>query len=116
LSFRVTLTTQVDGGDTPDQFSFAILDKNNSEIPTHGLGDAFVSVDIDAADPIVNSFATDLARTDINIAAPGITIVPEPAGAAVLAASACVLLIAVTRGRRAPHWRRLHSVEAGCRS
>jgi hypothetical protein len=95
LSFRVTLTTQVDAGGTPDQFSFAILDKNNAEIPTQGLGDAFVSVDIDSVDPMVSSFRTDLGRTGIDIGAPTITAVPEPVGVGLLAGSLCIIVVGV---------------------
>jgi hypothetical protein len=100
LSFRVTLTAQVDAGGTPDQFSFAILDKNSAEIPTLGLGDAFVSVDIDSPSPLVNSFAADLSRTDIDIGAPAIAPVPEPAGIGIFAGSLCLISVGLKGFRK----------------
>lgn len=104
LSFRVTLTVNVDAGGTPDQFSFAILDGNGQEIPTTGLGDAFVSVDINSAIPTVNSFASDFpGRTSLNITEPAITPVPEPASLGLLAGGLCVGF-ALLRSRRAREW------------
>ena len=50
LSFGIDMTTFLDSGDTPDQFSFAILDNTGTEIPTTALGilgsDVLVSIDI----------------------------------------------------------------------
>src|SRR5262249_32296227 len=51
LSFQVTLSTALDGGGTPDEFSFAILDSYLSEIPTLGLGDALLTVDLSSSSP-----------------------------------------------------------------
>jgi hypothetical protein len=78
LRFSVSLTTAVDSGGTPDQFSFAILDKDGTEIPTLGLGDAFFSVNINSANPAPLAFGTDLTRTAIDVASPTIAVVPEP--------------------------------------
>jgi hypothetical protein len=88
LSFRLSLSTNVDSGGTPDEFSFAILDHTGTEIPTlASFFDVFVQIDIDSANPIVRTFATDTSRTpeggggSINIAAPTATPVssiPEP--------------------------------------
>jgi hypothetical protein len=87
LSFRLSLSTNMDSGGTPDQFSFAILDKTGAELPTlaPGFFDVFVQIDIDSASPIVRTFGTDTSRTPagggpaINIAAPvAASAVPEP--------------------------------------
>jgi hypothetical protein len=77
LHFRVSLGTNLDPGGTPDQFSFAILDKTGVEIPTTGLGNALVTVDINSPNPVPQSFGT--ASPTIQIAAPSVTPVPEPA-------------------------------------
>ena len=79
LSFQVSMTTALDAG-APDEFSFAILDSTLSEIPTMGPGDAFVTVDIDSANPTIQTFSSDLGRTTIDIAAPtisGAVVLPE---------------------------------------
>jgi hypothetical protein len=78
LSFMVSMTDAVDPGSTPDEFSFGILDNTLSEIPTVGLGDAFVSVDIDSSNPGIYSFNSDLGRTTINIPAPVIDVLTVP--------------------------------------
>jgi hypothetical protein len=88
LSFRLSLSTNVDSGGTPDEFSFAILDHTGTEIPTlASFFDVFVQIDINSTNPVVRTFATDTSRTPegggtpINIAAPTATLVssvPEP--------------------------------------
>jgi hypothetical protein len=83
LSFDVHQTTQADGGTTPDQFSFSILDCGHSPIPTTGPGDALFTVDIQGEPPLVQTFGGDSARTplcggnSIPIPPPTITVVPE---------------------------------------
>jgi hypothetical protein len=86
LSFLLSLSTNVDTGITPDQFSFAILDKTGTEIPTlaPSFFDVFVQIDITTANPPVQAFATNASRTPagggppINIGAPTVSAVPEP--------------------------------------
>jgi hypothetical protein len=87
LSFRLSLSTNVDSGGTPDEFSLAILDHTGSEIPTKSLFDVFVQIDIDSTNPLIHTFATDVSRKPaggggpIDIAAPTVTpvnSVPEP--------------------------------------
>jgi hypothetical protein len=106
LSFRLSLTGAVDPGGTPDQFSFAILQRlgpllPGPEIPTTGPGDALLTIDIDSASPSVLSFPTDTTRTDIGIPAAGISAVPEPAATSFVVAAAMVLLAPWLAGRRA---------------
>jgi len=59
LSFDLTLTTNVDGGGTPDLFSFAILDGALMNLPTKSLGsDTFMEINLDSASPSVATFAS----------------------------------------------------------
>ncbi len=62
LRFRVSLSTNVDAGGTPDEFSFAILDSSSTEIPTLGGFDAFLVLDVDSANPQPQVFASDTSR------------------------------------------------------
>lgn len=93
LSFHVFLTTDVDAGGIPDQFSFSLLDRSGGQIPTFGLGDLFVSVNIDSPSPVIAAFNSDASHPlPATPTAPGITTglprvtitptqteVPEPA-------------------------------------
>ena len=85
------MTTVLDAG-TPDEFSFGILDSTLIQVPTMGPGGAFVTVDIDLANPTIQSFSTDLGRTPIDIAAPTINeaaAVPDSAVPTLLVAAVC---------------------------
>jgi hypothetical protein len=83
LTFRLALTTSVDAGGVPDQFTFAILDSMGSEIPTLSPFDVFVELDIDSSNPALQVFASDTGRTPaagggpIDLAAPMVTVAPE---------------------------------------
>ena len=48
LSFSVSLTARVDPGETPDAFSFSILDSLLSPIPTTNFADAFLFININS--------------------------------------------------------------------
>ena len=106
LQFQLSLTTNVDAGGTPDQFSMAILDSSGAQLPTLSFFDVFVEIDLDSANPAIQTFASDPTRNTVaggapvNLAAPGFTAsspVPEP-GSIFLAGSALVIL-AVRRHR-----------------
>ena len=59
LSFDLSLTTHPDVGDTPDLFSFAILDGSLMNIQTQSLGsDALLEINIDGSAPSVATFAS----------------------------------------------------------
>ena len=59
LSFHVVLSTNFTAGDTPDNFSFAILDGNLMNLATQSLGtDSFLEVAIDGDAPTVATFAS----------------------------------------------------------
>jgi hypothetical protein len=87
LQFQVTLTTNVDPGPTPDEFSFGILwGSSLFDIATTSSNSAFLTVDITSPLTIVSS-ASDPSQPlgsgpGVTIAAPSIglpvTSVPEP--------------------------------------
>jgi hypothetical protein len=58
FSFTVNLTTNVDVGPTPDAFSFAILDNTLAPLPTTGLGDALLLVNINSSTARPETFPT----------------------------------------------------------
>jgi len=87
LTFTVDLTTNVDAGGVPDEFSFDILDSTGSEIPTLGTFDYLLLADIDSSQPTLYGYGSDTTRgtvttgDSIDLPAPSITSpVPEPAG------------------------------------
>jgi len=102
LSFQLSLSTNIDSGGTPDEFSFAILDKTGTELPTlaPGFFDVFVEIDIASANPAVLTFGTDTSRIPagggpaINTAAPVATpAVPEPGTILLFPTSLVALLV-----------------------
>ncbi len=101
LCFDVSLTTNVDPGPTPDQFSFAILDGTGAEIPTQAIGgEVFLRVNITADPPPIETFASDLARTSIDLGSPSVgPCIPEP-GAMMLSAVALLGFLGTARTRR----------------
>ena len=95
LEFDAEITTNVDAGPTPDQFSFSILDCTQTEIPTLGTPtDVFVLIRLDSPSPLVQAFAGDPSRSpacgggSIGVDSPAVTsgpsveVVPEPATSA----------------------------------
>lgn len=110
LSFMLSLTTNLDGGGTPDEFTFAILDNTGTEIPTSNPNffDVFVQIDIDSLSPSVGTFATDANRSPtagglpIDIAAPAaisVSSVPEPTTFSLLAGVLGIMLAVRHRKR-----------------
>jgi hypothetical protein len=109
LAFQLALSTNVDSGGTPDQFSIALLDSTGAEIPTLGFltvgSDVLLLSNIDAATPMLLTFASDTTRLPaagggpIDIAAPQLslppsTAVPEPATWLLLASGLISMLAA----------------------
>jgi hypothetical protein len=75
MTFDFGLTTNVDAGGFPDQFSVALLQSDGTPIPSVDPSGAVLVVNIDSARPAFQSFATDVTP------APTVTIaatVPEP--------------------------------------
>lgn len=107
LSFTLNLSTNVELGPQPDQFSFAILDSSGFEIPYTGPFNAALVIDIDSANPVPQVFATDSTVSPfgggdpIDMAAPGITsTVPEPSTLGLLSISLITLFSYKRRSRR----------------
>jgi hypothetical protein len=75
LSFTIDMTLNVDGGGTPDQFSFSLLNGSGFNINTRDPTEAnsLLTVNIDSASPMIQTFGSDLTP------APTATLVPEPA-------------------------------------
>ena len=93
LSFRIQVSTNLDAGGTPDEFSFSILDSSGAQIPTNGFVDAFLLLDIDSSNPTLQTFSSDPSRPPqgggggITLDAPQATLAsPEP-GTFILLAS-----------------------------
>jgi hypothetical protein len=77
LSFGIALTTEVDAGGTPDQFSIALLQANGTQIATTDPSgaNALLSINIDSARPAFSVFASDLTPAPIAMLP---ATVPEP--------------------------------------
>jgi hypothetical protein len=71
ISFNLNLTTNVDSGPTPDQFSFAILDPTGNLVPTSDLTglDNLLAINIDSAHPTPQVYS-DLVTVTPAIATP----------------------------------------------
>jgi hypothetical protein len=85
LQFKVILTTNLDSGPIPDEFSFALLDKDLNEIPTTSAQGGFLIVDIDSNRPAGQTFAATAPYTALG--SPVVTFpssVPEPGSLAFL--------------------------------
>jgi hypothetical protein len=94
LSFKVLLSTNFIFGDTPDLFSFAILDGNLMNLATQSFGsDTFLEVNIDSATPAIGTFAS----ADLSIGAPQATV-PETLNSG-LWAGGLMMLGAILRRR-----------------
>jgi hypothetical protein len=84
VGFRLELTGVPDPSGVPDQFSFAILDRSGTELPTLGPFDVFLLIDIDSALPMPSVYGGDPGRRPaaggrpLSIPAPNVTVVPEP--------------------------------------
>ena len=77
LSFDFGLTTNVDAGGTPDQFSFALLQADGSLVNTKDPSGAnsLLTVNIDSSRPTFSTFASELTSAPIVTES---SAVPEP--------------------------------------
>ena len=67
LSFDFALTTNVDSGGTPDQFSLVLLQVDGTPVNTEDPSgaDSLLTVNIDSANPAFSVFASDLTPAPI---------------------------------------------------
>ena len=75
LSFLLNLTTNVDAGGTPDQFSIAIADPSGTLISTSdptGFDNLFV-INLDSASPSPSTYSSS-----VTLSSPGPVTTPEP--------------------------------------
>jgi hypothetical protein len=107
LSFQLALTTNLDSGGAPDEFSLSILDSSGVEIPTLGPANAFLIIDINSATPSTSAFASDTGQSPnaagppIDIGAPqigSVSSVPEPNTFVLLSAAVCLIALSGRRG------------------
>src|SRR5207237_10206708 len=78
LSFDFGLTTNVDPGGTPDQFSLVLLQADGSVVNTEDPSGAnsLLTVNLDSAQPAFSTFASDLTPAPI---VRSFATAPEPA-------------------------------------
>jgi hypothetical protein len=97
FSFDLTLTRNVDPGPTPDAFSFGILDGSLANIPTNGVGDALVLVNIDSANLAIGDVRTFSSTGPAGV---GVTASAVPEPTSLLLASAGLAAVAMRRWRQ----------------
>lgn len=84
LSFDFDLTTNVDAGGTPDQFSFVLLQPDGTVVNTQDPSGAnsLLTVNVDSARPVFSAFASELTPAPIVTESTG---APEPSSLPLLA-------------------------------
>lgn len=90
------------GPSGPDFFTMALLGPDGFEVPTLGSVEELLSLAL-VTGAVPESFGTDLQRTTLNVPAPTVTAVPEPATALLLLTGAAVIGVrrrAAARGQR----------------
>jgi len=100
LSFNLDLTSNLDNGGTPDQFSMIILDANGNPIPNsdpNGFGDLLV-INIDSANPVITNYASNLVTVgSVTTPTPPPVTTPEPSS--ILLFGVAILTFVALRGR-----------------
>jgi len=100
LSFNLDLTSNVDNGGTPDQFSMIILDSQGNPLPNadpNGFGDLLV-VNIDSANPVITNYAANLVSVGSTTTPPPPPVAtPEPSS--ILLLGVAILTFVALRGR-----------------
>jgi hypothetical protein len=93
LSFLLNLTTNVDAGGTPDQFSISIVNPSGSFLsPSDPLTGNLLAINLDSASPSVSTFSSL-----VNVSTPGPVNTPEPATILLLAAGLAAIALSTKR-------------------
>jgi hypothetical protein len=94
LSFVLNLTTNVDAGTTPDQFSFLILAPSGNPIPSSDPTgfDNLVSINLDSANPTIQSYSGLVKVTPV-----GTLPTPEPSTALLFGLGLLVLALKLVK-------------------
>jgi len=104
LSFLAMITNNTDVGPNPDEFSFAILDRTGTELPTTSrFFDAFFTINNTSPNQTIGAFSSDPTRLPqagggpIRTGAAQVQAIPEPGTIRLLSAG---LLLLATWARR----------------
>ncbi|MGC4071015.1 MAG: NF038129 family PEP-CTERM protein [Nibricoccus sp.] len=96
IGFDVSLTHNLDAGPTPDGFFIGLLDNNLFNIPTTGLGDTLLAVNIDSNGVISYGQGTGTYQ-GVSVS---ITPIPEPATYGLVSAALALTAVVVRRRRQ----------------
>ncbi len=90
VSFLLNLSTNVDAGGTPDQFSIAIADPSGTFISTSDPTgfDNLLVINLDSASPSTSTYSSL-----VNVSSPGPVSTPEPATILILTAGLAALAL-----------------------
>jgi hypothetical protein len=93
LSFLLNLTTIVDAGGTPDQFSIEILDPSGNFLsPSDPLTGNLLAINLDSASP-----STSTQSSLVTVSSPGPVNAPEPATIFLLTAGLAAIALSTKR-------------------
>jgi hypothetical protein len=94
LSFLLNLTTNLDAGGTPDQFSIAIADPSGTFISTSDPTgfDNLLVINLDSASPSSSTYSSL-----VNVSSPGPVTTPEPATILLLTAGLAAIALSIKR-------------------
>jgi hypothetical protein len=93
LSFLLNLTTNVDAGGTPDQFSISIVDPSGNFLsPSDPLTGNLLAINLDSASPSTSTLSSLVA-----VSSPGPVGTPEPATIFLLTAGLAAIALSTKR-------------------
>jgi len=93
VSFLLNLTTNLDAGGTPDQFSVQIIDSNGNFLsPSDPLTGNLLAINLDSASP-----STSTQSSLVTVSSPGPVGTPEPATILLLTAGLAAIALSTKR-------------------